>query len=421
MAKRRPTAATRGGVDLDDLEEPRVVDLGDLAGSKGKARRFYLLLLVVVLLVYPFVDPLMFGPGSEGRIAGYSDAGFYVILALGLNIVVGFAGLLDLGYVAFFAIGAYAWGMIASPQLGFISGLQIPAQLWPWLCWPLLIAVGLLAALWGAALGLPTLRLRGDYLAIVTLGFGEIIPIAFLELDRFTNGTNGIVGVYTPVLPGVDWNSLSPVPFYYLVLVLIALTILANLRLRDSRLGRAWIAVREDELAAMMAGINPTTTKLLAFAAGAFLAGVAGAYHATKIGLVSPDDFSFGNSVIYLAMVVVGGIGSIPGVIVGALAVYFLNQFVLAQLDPFCSDPTSILHAPYVWLTQVYPGFTFGNIRNLIFGVLLVVIMIYRPAGLIPSVRRKRELTLQNNEPVEVSSLDSTPGTREFENEIVVK
>ena len=150
MAKPRPRAAISDVVDPDDLEEPRVVDLGDLSGSKGKAKRFYLVLLVVVLLVYPFVDPALFGPGSEGRIAGYGDAGFYVILALGLNIVVGFAGLLDLGYVAFFAIGAYAWGMIASPQFGFISGVQIPAQLWPWLCWPLLIAVGLLTALWGA-------------------------------------------------------------------------------------------------------------------------------------------------------------------------------------------------------------------------------------------------------------------------------
>ena len=169
-------------------------------------------------------------------------------------------------------------------------------------------------------LGAPTLRLRGDYLAIVTLGFGEIVPIVFLEMDKYTNGTNGIVGVQSPSFFGVNWSVITPAPYYYLILALIAFSIFVNVRLRDSRLGRAWIAIREDEIAAASSGVNLVSTKLFAFATGAFFAGIAGAFHSAKLGGVSPDNFSFGDSVIFLAMVVIGGIGSIPGVIVGALA-----------------------------------------------------------------------------------------------------
>jgi len=292
-------------------------------------------------------------------------------------------------------------------------------HIWPWFFWPMLLGAALIAAFWGVLLGAPTLRLRGDYLAIVTLGFGEIVPIVFLELDKYTNGTNGIVGVYSPAFPGVDWSSSTP--YYYLILALITFTIFANFRLRDSRLGRAWIAIREDEIAAASSGVNLVNTKLFAFAAGAFFSGIAGAYHAAKLGSVSPDNFSFGDSVIYLAMVVIGGIGSIPGVIVGALAVYSINQFILAQLDSLAADPSNFLFPIHNAIASVVPGFTFGNIRNLIFGVILVVIMIFRPEGLIPSARRRRELHHAEEEGLGGDSLDVVPGAPGFETEVRVE
>ncbi|MFL5629455.1 MAG: branched-chain amino acid ABC transporter permease [Ktedonobacteraceae bacterium] len=403
-------------------EEAKDLVPNDLPLRSTGAQRFFLLILVAFVLFYPVLDPFLFGYGTNGRMAGYGDAGFYVILALGLNIVVGFAGLLDLGYVAFFAIGSYVWGMVGSTQLTNISNLApVNPTILGWIFWPMLIIAALIAALWGVILGAPTLRLRGDYLAIVTLGFGEIVPIVFRELDKYTNGTNGIVGVQSPKFFGLPWTTFTPTPYYYLILALIALTIFANIRLRDSRLGRAWIAIREDEIAAASSGINLVNTKLFAFGAGAFFSGIAGAYHAAKLGGVSPDNFSFGDSVIYLAMVVIGGIGSIPGVIVGALAVYAINVFILAQLDSLASDPGSFLHPLYAGITHFVPGFTFGNIRNLVFGIILVTIMIFRPEGLIPSARRRRELHHVGEEGVEVGSLDVAPGAPGFESEVHVE
>lgn len=401
-------------------EEAKDLVPNDLPLRSAGAQRFFMILLVVFLLFYPVLDPILFGAGTNGRLAGYGDAGFYVILALGLNIVVGFAGLLDLGYVAFFAIGAYVWGMVGSTQLSFVTGIPFNPTLMSWLFWPFIIVAALIAALWGVLLGAPTLRLRGDYLAIVTLGFGEIVPVVFLELDKFTNGANGIVGVQSPSFPGVTWSLITPIPYYYLILGLIGITIIANIRLRDSRLGRAWIAIREDEIAAASSGVNLVRTKLFAFAAGAFFSGLAGMYHAAKLGGVSPDNFSFGDSVIYLAMVVIGGIGNIPGVIVGALVVYAINQFILAQLDTLAADPTNFMHTVLTSIGHVFPGFTFGNIRNLIFGILLIVVMVFRPEGLIPSARRKRELHHGNDEEVEVGSLDVVPGAPGFEEEVRV-
>jgi ABC-type branched-subunit amino acid transport system permease subunit len=404
-------------------EEAKDLVPNDLPLRSTGAQRFYIILIVAFLLFYPVIDPFLFGSGTNGRLAGYGDAGYYVILALGLNIVVGFAGLLDLGYVAFFAIGAYTWGIIGSTQLTNVLNITaINAHLLSGLFWPLLIVAALVAAFWGVLLGAPTLRLRGDYLAIVTLGFGEIVPIVFLELDQYTNGTNGIVGVNSPSFPGVDWSIITPAPYYYLILALIALSIFVNVRLRDSRLGRAWIAIREDEIAAASSGVNLVATKLFAFGTGAFFAGLAGAFHAAKLGQVSPDNFGFGDSVIYLAMVVIGGIGSIPGVIVGALAVYSINEFLLAQLDTLAADPNNPLFAVKNFIvSHGVQGFTFGNIRNLVFGIILVVIMIYRPEGLIPSARRRRELHHSTDEGVEVGSMDVVPGAPGFESEVRVE
>ena len=194
-----------------------------------------------------------------------------------------------------------------------------------------------------------------------------------------------------------------------------------NVRLRDSRLGRAWIAIREDEIAAASSGVNLVSTKLFAFAMGAFFSGIAGAFHAAKLGQVSPDNFGFGDSVLYLSMVVIGGIGSIPGVIVGALIVYTLNVFLLAQLDTFATDPTSVFFGLKNAIVHFVPGFTYGNIRNLIFGLVLVVIMIYRPEGLIPSARRRRELHVVEEEGVEVGSMAAVPGSPGFESEVRVE
>ena len=404
-------------------EEAADIVPNDLPLRSTGAQRFYIILIVAFLLFYPVIDPFLFGSGTNGRLAGYGDAGYYVILALGLNIVVGFAGLLDLGYVAFFAIGAYTWGIFGSTQLTNVLNITaINAHLLSILFWPMLIVAALVAAFFGVLLGAPTLRLRGDYLAIVTLGFGEIVPIVFLELDKYTNGTNGIVGVNSPSFPGIDWSIITPAPYYYLILALIALSIFVNVRLRDSRLGRAWIAIREDEIAAASSGVNLVATKLFAFGTGAFFAGLAGAFHAAKLGQVSPDNFSFGDSVIYLAMVVIGGIGSIPGVIVGALAVYSINEFLLAQLDTLAADPNNLLFAVKNFIvSHGIQGFTFGNIRNLVFGIVLVVIMIYRPEGLIPSARRKRELRQTTDEGMEVGSLDVVPGAPGFESEVRVE
>lgn len=398
-------------------EEARDLVPNDLPLRSTGAQRFYLILIVAFVLFYPVIDPFLFGAGTDGRLAGYGDAGYYVILALGLNIVVGFAGLLDLGYVAFFAIGTYAWGIIGSTQLTNVLNLPpINPHLLSGLFWPMILGAALIAAFFGVLLGAPTLRLRGDYLAIVTLGFGEIVPIVFLELNKYTNGPDGIVGIYPPAFPGADW--LTATPYYYLILALIALTIFANIRLRDSRLGRAWIAIREDEVAAASSGINLRNTKLLAFGAGAFFSGIAGAYHAAKLGGVSPDNFSLGDSIIYLAMVVIGGIGSIPGVIVGALAVYSINELLLAQLDSLAADPSNPLFTIHNAIAHVFPGFTFGNIRNLIFGAILVSIMIFRPEGLIPSARRRRELHAGADDQAEVGALDVVPGAPGFESEV---
>lgn len=411
-------SASRAAEQAEDFAKDQVPN--DLPLRSRGAQRFFLLLLLIFVVFYPVIDPYLFSFGTDGRLSGLGDAGYYVILALGLNIVVGFAGLLDLGYVAFFAIGSYAWGMIGSNQFAFITGLPVIPAVWSWLFWPMVVITAFIAAGFGILLGAPTLRLRGDYLAIVTLGFGEIVPIVFLELDKYTRGANGIVGVYPPAFPGVSWETSAP--YYYLILALIVLVIFANLRLRDSRLGRAWIAIREDEIAAASSGVNLVNTKLLAFAAGAFFSGVAGAYHAAKLGGVSPDDFSFGDSVVYLAMVVIGGLGSIPGVIVGAIVVYAINELILAQLDSWASDPSNFMYYIHNAIVQVIPGFTFGNIRNLIFGVILVVIMIFRPEGLIPSARRRRELhKADEEEEVEMGSLDALPGSSAFESEIHVE
>jgi len=311
-------------------------------------------------LALPFI-------GRNGAFTNFlADAGAFVLLALGLNIVVGFAGLLDLGYAAFFAIGSYSYAMLASPQFG----IHLPF-------WVLLFVASAIAAIFGILLGAPTLRLRGDYLAIVTLGFGEIVPQTFLNLSQWTGGPNGIGSLDQPVLFGYRFG-FNPLPYYLMVLGLIALAAWLANNLRTSRLGRAWMAIREDELAAAHMGINTTSTKLAAFAMGASFSGLAGCALASKLQLVSPDQFMFNVSVFVLAMLVLGGMGNIPGVIVGSLILSALERFILPQT-------TNFMH-------NVGLNVDLTNSRFLIYGVILVTMMLFRPEGLIPSRQRNAEL-----------------------------
>jgi branched-chain amino acid transport system permease protein len=277
--------------------------------------------------------------------------GLYVILGLGLNIVVGFAGLLDLGYVAFYAIGAYTYGLLASGHFDIHLSF-----------WVVLPLAGLLSALAGVLLGIPVLRMRGDYLAIVTLGFGEIIRILLNNLREFTNGSQGVVGIDEPVLFGMELD--SGTHFYYLIFFLVVVVAFVANRLNHSQIGRAWIAMREDEDVAEMMGINTVYYKLLAFGAGALVGGLAGAIFSAWQGSIFPDNFNLFVSINVLCLIIIGGIGSIPGVIVGSVALITLPDF----------------------LRQ------FSDYRMLLFGFLLVLMMVARPEGFIPSQRRKLEL-----------------------------
>ena len=296
-----------------------------------------------------------------------ADAGAFVLLALGLNIVVGFAGLLDLGYAAFFAIGSYAFAMLASPQFG----IHIPF-------WVMLFAASGIAAIFGILLGAPTLRLRGDYLAIVTLGFGEIVPQTFLNLSQWTGGPNGIGSLDQPTFFGYRFG-FNVTPYYYLMLALIVLAVFLVSNLRDSRLGRSWMAIREDELAAAHMGINTTRAKLAAFALGASFSGLAGVAYGAKLQLVSPDQFQFNVSVAILSMLVLGGMGNIPGVILGSLVISSLDRFILPQATSFLQNTAHI-------------NIDLTNSRLLIYGAILVLMMLFRPEGLLPSRQRAAEL-----------------------------
>lgn len=334
-------------------------------------------MLGVLLACAPFLVGESLGRGWV-RILDFTL--LYVMLALGLNIVVGYAGLLDLGYIAFYAVGAYLYAMLASPHFG----IHLPL-------WVLLPLGAVVAAMFGVLLGAPTLRLRGDYLAIVTLGFGEIIRIFLNNLDAPINITNGPQGIdridpihigavslnKTQTLFGVEFPNLYL--YYYLFLAAALVVIFVSLRLQDSRIGRAWVAIREDEVAAEAMGINTRNVKLLAFAMGASFGGISGGLFAGFQGFVSPESFNLFESVIVVCMVVLGGMGNIAGVILGAVllttlpeALRYVGDLQRLAFGKMLVDPQAL--------------------RMLIFGLALVLIMIFRPAGLLPSVRRRREL-----------------------------
>ena len=340
--------------------------------------------ILLLFLLYPLIDH------NAGHINAAADAAVFVLLALGLNIVVGFAGLLDLGYAAFFAIGSYTYAFAASP----FYHLHLPF-------WPMLLVAALIAAVFGVLLGAPTLRLRGDYLAIVTLGFGEIVPTVFLNLPKYTGGTNGIVGIDQPVLFGYHFG-FNPTPYYYTLIGIILLSVTAILRLRDSRLGRAWLAVREDEIAAASMGINLTTTKLMAFSFGAFFSGFAGALYVAKLGIVSPDQFNFTVSFTILAMVVLGGMGNVFGVIAGAGILYEFQTLFLADLTQWSRS------LGHVWGIPILTKLDFVNLKFLLYGLGLVVLMLLRPEGIFPERRIRAIMTERESVATEIPPADVT-------------
>jgi ABC-type branched-subunit amino acid transport system permease subunit len=354
------------------------------------------LLIGILLPLIVLVPPLSTFQPQIVWVDGFAISGIYILLALGLNVVVGLAGLLDLGYAAFFAIGSYTFAFAASPQA--ITHLNISF-------WPMLILGALIAALFGTLLGAPTLRLRGDYLAIVTLGFGEIVPAIFLNADTYTKGTNGIGGIPQPQLPCIGsfcikFTFLDPFPFFWTMILILALVMVFIYRLQHSRLGRAWMAIREDELAAASSGINTITTKLLAFALGASTAGFAGVFSASKLGNVTPDQFSFVVSFTVLAMVVLGGMGNSWGVVIGAFVLYTIQSVLLKELNQFFQGQ----HVP------VLENIDFVQYQFLLYGIALVAMMLLRPEGLFPSTRRRRELHEQPAEVTEIGPPTSQVG-----------
>ena len=333
-------------------------------------------LAYLVLIIAAAVLPLITGATlGNGWVRVLDFVLLYAMLALGLNIVVGYAGLLDLGYIAFYAIGAYVYALLASPHFGL-----------HWSPWIILPIGAVVAGFFGVILGAPTLRLRGDYLAIVTLGFGEIVRLFLNNLDRPVNLTNGPQGInlidplFTLQQPlQIFGLRITSVYFYYyLFLVLAALVVFVSIRLQGSRIGRAWMAIREDEMAAKACGINTRNIKLLAFAMGASFGGVAGGLFAGFQGFVSPESFVLLESIMVLCMVVLGGMGNIAGVILGAA--------LLTITPEIFRDIATPLQKALIGRTIIDPE----NLRMLLFGIALVATMLFRPQGLWPAEKHGR-------------------------------
>lgn len=344
------------------------------------------LLAVALLVLMPVI-----GAWNGYYLEVATQVGIFVALALGLNIVVGLAGLLDLGYVAFFAVGAYTWAIVGSPQGRALFGEGFPLPSWSF--FPFL-GVGLVvAAATGILLGLPVLRLRGDYLAIVTLGFGEVIRVLANNLDKPINITNGPKGITPIARPPVPFGLSYGEYFYFLVLLVVAVVIVVNRRLEDSHIGRAWEAIREDEMAAQAMGVPLVRAKLLAFACGASFAGVMGVMFAAKQIFINPESFTFLESIGVLAMVILGGMGSIPGAALGATVVTVLNLQVLKGFSLWLNElkNAGVTVLGYN-LANLPTQFEPAKYERMIFGIILVVMMIFRPQGILPARRRQREL-----------------------------
>jgi branched-chain amino acid transport system permease protein len=351
--------------------------------------------LVALLFGFLIIFPLLF-PETDAKVDVAVTALAYVVMALGLNIVVGFAGLLDLGYVAFYALGALTMGWLGSAfvyninngkgvhfgvggNLGNVAGIHMNFLI-------ILVAAGIVCAVAGMIIGLPTLRLRGDYIAIATLAFGEIVYRFALNGDeikfgsqQLTNGSQGITPVDGVNLPFTDpFNQLNLRPWYWTILGLVVVVLFVNFRLRDSRLGRAWVAIREDEVAAASMGVPLVRTKLMAYATGAAFGGMAGAFLASYTNTVNADQFQFAFSIFILAMIILGGLGSIWGVVLGAILLQLVNRYLIPDV---LNDKA-----------QQWFSFDLTQLSFSIFGFILVLVMLIRPEGLLPERRRKLEL-----------------------------
>jgi branched-chain amino acid transport system permease protein len=359
--------------------------------------------LLVAAIIFPILVNVITGGNSSAIMTIAADAGVYVLLAIGLNVVVGFAGLLDLGYAAFFAIGAYTMGLLNSPLLGS------PLQGHVWSFWLIIWISAIVSAIFGLIIGAPTIRVRGDYLAIITLAFGEIIPVAIrnmgdvtielggwrpIEKLNMTGGENGVNPVGRPYLPGLSFET-DPIPWYFLILVIGAASLWAMNRMRDSRLGRAWMAIREDETAADCMGVNPVKTKLLAFALGASFSGFAGSFYAAKLQAITPGAFEFNVSIMLLCMVVLGGMGSLKGVILGGMLITLFDRVLLAELTflvRWIGRSVGLTMLTTVDLTLW---------RWFFFGLGLVTVMLFKPEGL--AGRRTRPPRIDVDETEEAS------------------
>ena len=367
--------------------------------SDPRGRRIASRVLAVALITFVAILPLFF-PLTAGFVNTSTIALAYIVMALGLNIVVGFAGLLDLGYVAFYAFGAYAMGWFGSSyfvkegsdaSVEVFAGPEAQGQPGVHLNFLLIVlAAVVICAIAGVLIGLPTLRLRGDYIAIVTLAFGEIIRVVAVNGEQInlfgyelTNGKKGITPIDVPALPGYGTLPIQDFnlrPWYWLAFVMVLIVLFCNIRLRDSRLGRAWVALREDEVAAASMGIPLVKTKLMAYAAGAAFGGMAGAFLGAYLRTVNADQFEFSFSILILAMVILGGLGSIWGVVVGAAALSYIDRQIIQETGP------NLLRDIGLSIDASQLGFG-------VFGFLLVVMMVLRPEGLLPERRRKLEMT----------------------------
>jgi len=332
---------------------------------------------IALALAFPIINGSL-GLGWEAKAVPIA---LFIILALGLNVVVGFAGLLDLGYAAFFAIGAYS--------MAFLTSAQSPI---PWVAqgnqvnfFLAMFISAAVAALFGVILGAPTLRLRGDYLAIVTLGFGEIVPLVIKNTPEVTKGTQGMNPIGLPQVPGVNFGS-DPIPWYYLIVAVLLLSVVLTSRLRLSRIGRAWAAMREDEVAAASMGVNLVTTKLFAFSLGASFSGFAGTIWASYLQVIAPEQFRFDVSIFVLCMIILGGLGNIGGVIAGGLLLGGVDRILFDWVSGLVHGVGAAIGNQDLQLMDV------SRSRQLIFGVALVTMMLVRPEGLFPSARVRAEL-----------------------------
>jgi branched-chain amino acid transport system permease protein len=349
------------------------------ATGKARERKMWGTIIGIgAALLFPLVDSVL-GLGWEAKAIPIA---LFTVLALGLNVVVGFAGLLDLGYAAFFAIGAYTIAFLTSTvsPIGFVrEGNHVNFFL------AMFISTAV-AALFGVLLGAPTLRLRGDYLAIVTLGFGEIVPLVIKNTPEITKGTQGMNPIGYPEFFGLKFGSLELLPWYYLIVSVLLLSVLITARLRTSRVGRAWAAMREDEVAAASMGVNLVTTKLFAFSLGASFSGFAGSIWASYLQVIAPEQFDFSVSIFVLCMIILGGLGNIGGVVAGGILLGFVDKVLFEWISGLIRGVGDAINNEDLRLMDV------SRSRLLIFGISLVVMMLVRPEGLFPSARVRAEL-----------------------------